>query len=162
MPAADALVSQAALEDRVGARVLARLLDDDNDGVADPALVEWVIETASAEAYGLLRNGFESDDKIRDVVDTDAALRNAIVELAIGLAGSRKPSMVAADGSTPYAAWRAAATKSLREWGMGKRRAKGETEGGRNAATRVRVQPIPAGDTVFIPDGSNPKGPGGF
>jgi hypothetical protein len=70
--------------------------------------------------------------------------------------------MVAADGSTPYHRWRDTAIKALRDWGAGKRRAKGETEGGRNEATRMRVQPIAAGDTVFIPDRSNPKGPGGF
>ena len=96
--AADLLVDQAALEDRVGSRVLARLLDDDGDGAADANLVQWCLVTASDEAYGLLRTGFASDEQIRNVVDTDAGLRNAIVELAIGLTGSRKPSMVAAAG----------------------------------------------------------------
>lgn len=161
MPA-DLLVTQEDLENRVGSRVLARLLDDDGDGVADPSLVTWCLRTATDEAYGLLRTGFRSDEQIRDVVDTDAGLRNAITELAIGLAGSRKPSMVATDGSTPYAQWRTHATKTLEAWGAGKRRAKGETEGGRNEATKVRVQPIAAGDTVFIPSSSDPKGPGGF
>lgn len=160
--AADDLIVQLDLEIRVGASTLRQMLTDDGSTTIDSTLVTWALETASAEAYGLLRPGYTADETIKTLVDNDPGVKNAVVELAIGLAGTRRPGILAADGSTPYSKWRSAARKELKEWGEGKRRAKGETTAGRNQNIPARVGPIAAGDTVFIPTTENPQGKGGF
>lgn len=54
-------ITQAILESRVSTEVLRRVLDDDNDGAADPDPIGTVIADASAKVAGYLRGIYDLD-----------------------------------------------------------------------------------------------------
>lgn len=157
---ADPLITQADLEQRIGPANLAKMLDDDGDGIADPANVTWVLTTASRIAEGILRIAFKSQAQIKAIVDADDAIKNDIVEIGIGLSGGRRPGFLGADGKTPYSGWREAAEKRLKEVAEAKRRAIGEDTGGTNERLKSEVRP--GTEPVYGVTSTNPKGFGGF
>ena len=159
----DALITQADLELRIGARNLLKLTDEQHNATVTAALITRACAIATSVGVGLLMPGFEADAQVQLLVENDEGVKNAFVEIAIAWLGGRKPGMLAADGSTPFSNWRAPAEKMLAEIAAGKRRAAGEVLAGTNkAAIPMRVQPLAAGDTIFLATTDNPTGPGGF
>jgi len=154
------LVTQADVEQAFGARPLVQLLDDDQDGTADAALVSWMLTTASTRARGILYRAFPSEAKIDTIVAADESVKYDVCCIAIGVAGGRKPGLLSADGETPYTKVGLMGEKRLLQIVRGERRAIGEAAGGTNELFKSQV--TPTRDKVFGATAADPKGPGGF
>jgi hypothetical protein len=155
-----ALITQADVERRIGARTLAQLLDDDGDEVADAANVTWMLNTASRIAEGALKPGFPTAALVATLVAADAAVLNDVVEIAAGLAGGHKPGLVGADGRSPYDGWRDKAEKRLVALGKAESRATGEETAGNNR--KLATSKSCGRELLFSSTPSNPTGSGGF
>ena len=154
------LIDQADLEQRIGPRMLAQLLDDDGDAVADESNVSWVTSTASKIAAGILRSGFGDYAQIEALVAADEAVKNDVVEIGCGLAGGRRPGLVGQNGKCPYDGWRVRAEKRLREVASAKTRAIGEDTAGANKTIATSVSPTRT--PCFAATKANPQGGGGY
>ncbi len=154
------LITQADLENRIGVTELIHLTDDDDSGQADADKITWALSTASSYAKGLLYKGFQSEEKIELVVAADPALKNDVVEIAVGLLGGRRRQLVGEDGRNPYSGWREKAEQRLQQVAVAKRRAIGEETGGSNDTIGTTVQPDRA--MIFAATKDDPIGPGGF
>lgn len=154
------LITQADIEQRIGAAELVRLLDDDGDGVADSGNVTWALTAASAIAKGILYRAFSSETKIEALVAADPGVLNDVVEIAVGLAGTRRPQLLGADGRSPYSHWRKDAEARLDRVASAKTRAIGEATAGLNETVYSNVSPTRT--PLFAATKLNPTGPGGF
>lgn len=156
-----ALSTQARLESRVGARQLVAMADDDQDGVADAAIITWAIDIGSRRAEGILLGAFGSTTRIKQLVDADPSLQNDIDEICLGVLSTRRPSFLSPEGTTPLSLLGRAAEKRLREVADTDRGAAGEETAGQNDAIATHVNRDPT-TFVFAASASNPRGPGGF
>lgn len=158
---ADSLISQAELERYIGAQTLARLLNDTGDDTPNAQLLEDVIQGGTDEAYGILRVAFPSDAQIFTLVQNDRSAKNAVLDIAVGLAGQRRPGLLSDDGRTPYSGFRDRGVRTLERIAAGKRRSVGETQAGVNPTIRARTNQ-PDKKPVFASTKDDPTGPGGF
>lgn len=153
------------VEMAIGAQTLAELTDDDADGVADPAVLEWCFDVATDQAFGLLRPAYPDERQVVQLVADDSFIRHAVVQLVVGIAGERRPGFLSADGTTPYSAWRDKGAKALREVTRGEYQPKGEVVAGRNQIMDTDVARTPRGAipkrTVIAGTRDDPN-PGGF
>ena len=155
-----ALVEQADVERRIGRQSFARLCDDDGDGVADPAVVADLLEEATHVAEGILLRAF-SRATIAKLAATDVALRGAICDLAIGLAGRRRPELLGPNGN-PYTEMRKEGERVLAMMCKAEQRIAAEENVGANATIGgATTRPVPPRH-VFATSRTNPRGSGGF
>lgn len=155
------LISQADLELRVGARRIVELTDDDADGVADEAPVAAVIQAASDRAGGKLLAAW-SLAQIIALAAEDSAVRAAVVSVALGYLGERRPEFTDAQGRTLYSAQRADGLSQLDDIVRAKTRSVGEEKVGVNRTLGTRVSRQRPPTFTFAATGRDPKGPGGF
>ncbi len=156
-----ALVSQSDVERRCGASVLVQLLDDDRDGVADPANVSEMLDVGSRDAESIMLKAW-SRDQIGQLAAEDVIVREAICDICIGWAGERKPGFLQADGLTPWAKKRERGERVLHEFASGKRRVGAEEVVGVNQTIGARVTNDVPPTFVFAATKADPRGPGGF
>jgi hypothetical protein len=135
------LIDQADIEDVIGVKKLIEHTDDDGDGVADPNVVDKLLEKASAYARGALVPGYGSQAVIDDLVANDPAARNDVTELAIGLMGKRREQMLGEEGASVYSKWFQPALDRLRATGRGAQRSAGEEVAGQNQVLPARIEP---------------------
>jgi len=154
------IVTQRMIELRFGSKTFRDMLDDDRTGQADPERVEEVLNEATDTVMGILMSGFTLA-QVRDLAAVDSALRGMCCDVAIGIAGRRRPGLLSPDGKTPYTTIQERAERKLMDIAAGKRRIAGEELAGRNAKIGVRVNRDPARH-VFAASKGNPTGPGGF
>lgn len=160
-----ALVTQQQVELKVGSLTLSQLTDDDGDGVADQLVLDYCSEVASDVAYGILLKAYPSEQRVQQLVSDDAAVRDAVVDVYVGVAGERRPSLLTQDGETPYSAWRKRGERFLQDVVAGKYRPKGEALGGENELQQTDVQRKPGNAVPFrtvIAGTRDDPTPGGF
>jgi len=152
--------TSAALVLRVGAETVTQLFDDDGDGVADTAPLNACIEDANrlTEAR-LLHKGF-SHVQLSGLA-VDATLCRLATEIALGLAGRRRPEWITADGRGRYDAIATAAKADLDLIAQGRLRLAAEGDAGANTSIRGSIR-TPEPVFVFAASGANTRGPGGF
>lgn len=164
--AAANLITQADLERRLGGpAVLVRLAADDGGVAADATIVADLLAEASLLGYGLLWNGFPSEEQIALLVTNDVAVKGAVCDIACGLAGQRRPEWVN-DKGEPMMGWRRLqGERVLAQIVKRERRAGGEQQAGTNTLTRSRRSARMKDDSApsfFANSDKDPKGPGGF
>lgn len=160
---ADPLVTREMVEAVIGATAWARLTGDKGADEPDEVTELRIFKVATDRAIGLLWPGFPSEERIRNLVGDDDGVNDMVANLAIGLAGKRRPHLVDGQGKPLYAGWSEKAERDLADIASGKRRAKGEATAGRNELLKAEtnVKP-PERKTVFLATKDDPKGPGGF
>lgn len=94
-----ALVTQAQIEQRLSARVLAQVYDDDNDGVADTDNITGLITDASSYVLEFYYGNYTA---IPDEADLPPALRRLALDAAHAYMALRHPEYVRADGSKMF------------------------------------------------------------
>jgi phage gp36-like protein len=94
-----ALVTQAEIEQRLSARVLAQVYDDDNDGVADTNNISRLVEDASSYVLEFYYGNYTA---IPDETDLPPALRRLALDAAHAYMALRHPEYVRADGSKMF------------------------------------------------------------
>lgn len=163
LEATESLFTQSDLELRMGGpRYLVQLCDDNGDGVADVAAVRYIKAEATKIVQGLLWGAWPSESQIKDLVGRDAGLLGFTCDIAAGLAGSRRPEWVTADGK-PFFEWRyARGVKELRNIQEGRVRTSSEATVGTNETLFIRTEPAPPATRQFLPTRELPKGRGGF
>lgn len=109
-------ITQADLENAVGADIVLRLLDDNNDGVADATALAFVIDSAESEAEGYIGRVY-SVATMR--ASPPATVRRIVVDLAIQFAYLRRPSFLNDRGETPWESRYKRAVKLLDDIGKG-------------------------------------------
>jgi hypothetical protein len=153
-------VAPVDVERRIGAVNFARLCDDDGDGVADPAIVAEVLEEASRIAEGILLRAF-SLSTIAKLAASDIALRGAICDVAIGLAGRRRPELLGPTGN-PYTEMRKDGERVLFNMTKAEQRIAAEEQHGVNGTIGGGISVGLPAKHVFAPSRTNPRGSGGF
>lgn len=157
------MISQRDLELRIGADNVARMTNDDGGTEPDPEIMQKVLIQASSRARTLLFRGFPSNDQIEELVACDEGVKMLVEDIGIGLMGDRRPGFIAADGRTPYSAFRTRAEKALRDVADGADRSAGEEAAGGVGTVAGEAKPARAQrDPVFAATANDPKGPGGF
>lgn len=156
------LIGQSDIEDVIGVKKLVEHADDDGDGVADANVIEKLLTKADDYARNALKPGFGTIAAIDDLVSHDAAIRNDITELAIGLLGRRREQMLGEDGQSAYAKWFDPAHKRLVAIGRGAGRSAGEEQAGQNQLLPTRIVPDDRELMFGSPQGSPYPTSGGF
>jgi phage gp36-like protein len=153
-------VARADLVARIGADTVAQLFDDDRDGVADDEPLNTILDDANrlTEARLLLK-GFTRDQLA--LLSTDGTLRRFASDIALGLAGRRRPEWIDAEGRGRFDAISREAEKNLTLIAQGELRVPAESVhgGNQNLVGAIRVPDPPF---VFTGSRANPRGPGGF
>lgn len=155
-----ALISQADVEKRIGALAFARLCDDDGDGAADAPVVEELLEEASKIAEGILLRSF-SRATIAKLAADDIALRGAICDVAIGLAGRRRPELLGPNGNA-YTEMRKDGERVLFNMTKAEQRIAAEETDGANGTIGGAISVHLPARHVFARSRTNPRGSGGF
>lgn len=152
-----------AIEDRITAKRLTDLFDDDNDGdlVGDDLVkLETTMADADDVVTGLLvKKGFTMEQL--ELLATDRQIVRAWANIAAQLAGERKPEWLDANGKGVYDAFGTRAREELRALARGDIRSVKEPEAGVTRAVSA------GGDARVLevcPDPRYPwdRGPGGF
>lgn len=112
-----AYFTQTDLENAVGADIVLRLLDDDNDGTADATVLAALQADADAEVNGYLTRLYTVSAV---QASPPATVRRIAVDVAIQLAYLRRPSFLNERGETPWEARYKRAVEKLRELAAGK------------------------------------------
>lgn len=124
-----------------------RLAGDDGTGVARADRVAYGIAVASEEAYGILRSGFETNEKIVYLAANDPSVRHAIAMLWREALAQGKDEFRLPDGSCIYSGDARRARDLLREKARGALRSSAEevaTNGpGRSSLLRPRTATPP-------------------
>ena len=94
-----AYVDGTALGRALGAQTLIALFDDDNDGVADPAVVAAVCARADARADSWVAGNYESEFPLSSGVP--AMLAELSLAYAIAFSYERNPDYLRAFGMKP-------------------------------------------------------------
>lgn len=155
---APVFVTRADLEARVGAETVAQLFDDDRDGVPDDEPLSVILADANrlTEAR-LVCRGFSRE--LLDALSLDPTLRRLASDLALALAGRRRPEWIDPEGRGRYDAIGREAEKNLDMIARGELRVPAEAVHGGN---RAILGTIRAPEMVFTASRQNPRGPGGF
>lgn len=107
-----AYLTQTDLVRAIGADLVLRLLDDDNDGTADTSTVSDLIADADAEVNGYVGRVYSPTAL---AADPPATLRRIAVDVAVQLAYLRRPELLNDKGETPWEARYRRALKKLEE-----------------------------------------------
>jgi hypothetical protein len=154
-----AYVDQRDLESAAGVAEVARLFDDNGDGVVDPDLVAGPSEGASALLDTYLLEGW-TQEAIRDLV-ADPLLRRHVAWVAIHFRAQSKPEWRDQNGIAPYRTEYKDALDHFDRLSKGRARSRKEATAGDNQMTRGQVS---RGCPPFVIAASrnDPRGPGGF
>lgn len=156
------LITQAELERRIGADRARQLLDDDRDGQADQAAFEEVIQEASDVAGGELLGAFSQDQIVR-LAAADRGLRGAVILVALGVLGERRPEFVDPQGRPLFAGFYDRGVARLKAYRSTASRIAAEEKEGQNLTMGTRLRaPRGVGVFSFVPTRRNPKAGGGF
>ena len=155
-----ALISPTEVARRIGAQNFARLCDDDGDGTADPQIVDEIVEEASSIAEGILLRAFPRAT-IAKLAASDIALRGAICDVAIGLAGRRRPELLGPNGN-PYTEMRKDGERVLFNMTKAEQRIAAEEQQGVNGTIGGGISVGLPAKHVFATSRTNPRGSGGF
>jgi hypothetical protein len=148
-----AVITLDNLRQRVGN--VDRFFDDDGDGLPDTDIVAAICEQASDAARSLL---YPRD--LDDFVFQDTSVVGLIADVALGLAGSRRPEHMMSNGAFPYAERAKEAKAELRRIGEGFQRSFAEPE--RSKKTRGATQVDVPASHVFAVSRTRQGGSGTF
>ena len=154
------LITQAQLELRRGVKTVAQYCCDTGAAVANPTIVNEILEEAEDIGAGLLLPGF-SDAQVVLLAANGPAVRGALLDIAADLMARRRPALLAPDGSSPYSKDRKAAEGVLERAGQAQRRLRAEKVAGPNQliGNSVNRDPPPL---IFSGNKAEPWGRGGF
>ena len=155
-----ALITLADVEKRIGAVNFVRLCDDDGDGIADPATVAEILEEATHIGEGILLRAF-ARSTIAKLAASDVALRGAICDIAIGLAGRRRPELLGPNGNA-YTEMRKEGERVLSNMTRAEQRIAAEEQQGVNGTIGGAISAQLPVKHVFARSRTNPRGSGGF
>lgn len=158
------LVDQRDLEIRVGADNVAKMCNDEGGTEPDPEILDALISRGSGLARTALRRAFPEPEQVAQLVASDDGVKVHVEDLVIGLMGDRRPGLLAADGKTPYSAFRARGMAALKAIADAELRPEGEETTGRNKLVETSMRPARAQrEPVFLSTAKNPHGRrGGF
>lgn len=157
------LIAQSDIEAAIGVNRTQQLSDDDQDGVADPDIINLAIDVASSDAYGYLLPGYPDPVSAKNLVDNDTSARFAVADLAIAWLGLRPTEFSTAEGMAPFTRRQDMAIKKLNAIGRGTARSAGEPTAGLNPNISATLSKgAPAFDFVFATNRGRPNGRGGF
>ena len=88
-------IVKADIEAKIGAQTVQRLLDHDNDGIADTDAITRVIADASSKVAGYLNGTFDLDDLADNTVNEVKRLTLAV---AVALLAIDHPEVMRKDG----------------------------------------------------------------
>ncbi|WP_437759489.1 phage protein Gp36 family protein [Sorangium sp. So ce1389] len=133
-----AYITSQDLINRVSARTLTQYCDDDGDGVADVAVVEMIIQEASAWSQAYLLDSFGLTE-IGQLAQ-DPLFKGAVCDIALSLMGERRAEFGGADpnekngryGKYPYGDRRDRGERTLDRLGKSYLRLGAEKEYGDN------------------------------
>lgn len=111
-----AYFDESDLNRAVGAALVLRCLDDDNDGVADSTTLAALVADADAEINGYLSRVYAVATL---AASPPPALRRIAVDVGVQLMYLRRPEFVNERGETPWQARYDRALKRLREIASG-------------------------------------------
>lgn len=151
-----AYLTQTDLNRAIGADLVLRLFDDDNDGTADASTLADVIADADAEVNGYIGRVYSPATL---AADPPATLRRLAVDVAVQLAYLRRPESLNDKGETPWEARYRRALAKLDEIRAGKFRLDVDADPARPANVRgaglySSTGAVDATDLGFIKDGS--------
>lgn len=125
---ANPLITVQQIIDRYdgGAEALRRFAGDDGAGSYDAAKVTDAIASASAEAYGILLSGFDSNDRVEALAGADPEVLAAIARLVRYHLTIFKDGFRLPDGKSVFSADAREARDALREKARGAKRSSAE------------------------------------
>lgn len=167
--AAIPFTTSARLVLKMGGQRLVQYFDDDNDGVADPAAMEEVIEDANSDVESkLLGKGWTRERLEAAAALEDDVLSRIATNIAMGYAGERRPEWLDAEGKGPFDALREKAYERLKDLARARERLPAETEVGKHTQVggRLSKEQNPDGHFIFASTAEQrargSRGPGGF
>ena len=94
-------VDADSLEVRIGSATFIELFDDDNDGTADPAPLQFILDLANADMMSrLLKKGFSAAQM--EAICDSPILVNCAAEIGMGYAGERRSEWLNDNGDGRY------------------------------------------------------------
>lgn len=94
-------VDADSLELRIGSATFIELFDDDNDGVADPAPLDFMLNLANADMMSrLLKKGFSAAQM--EAICDSPILVNCAAEICMGYSGERRSEWLNDNGDGRY------------------------------------------------------------
>jgi len=143
-----------------GSSVTAALFDDDGDGVPDPTVVTVIADEATAAVKArLLLKGFTGAQL--DLLADDPIIRGYATDIALGIAGRRRPEFIDREGRGRYDAVERNAKAELDLHARSLLRFPDESVAGAQTSPRGQFRaPVPA--LEFNSSTDNPRGRGGF
>lgn len=149
--------SREELETKMGAQRVLDLFDDDRDGTLGTTdlekLSEIISEAEDTTTSLLLHKGWERAD-LKGLA-ADRSLRRAATQIAMQLAGERRPEFNDGEGRSLYDFQGERGRKTLKDFARGTNRSRLEDAHGKNASLRGRVSasnPV----SIFGRDPSDP------